>query len=75
MAQSEETISGSFKRVFEEEMQAAIEDIKRDYNRYFPIGPVTPISWHKALRIKLWWKRRNARERVAKKIAPWLSGD
>lgn len=67
----------TFARAFAAEMDAAMEDTKRDFNRtaYGGWPALPPLTRRQKLRIR---RRRwilTRRERLARRIAPWIEGD
>lgn len=62
----------SFKDVFREEMQGAIDDYRRDLNRQFPAtsSPIKPLTRLRRIKIKWFWFKYGVRERLAQWIDP-----
>lgn len=67
---------GSFAEAMRAELDAAVEDQRRAMNRV-PVGfgPREPLSWHRRLRSRFRHELNESRERLARRIAPWLGGD
>lgn len=75
MAQDTESSGGAFKKIYEEEMKAALEDLRQQMNRQGHGGYLPPAQsrsrWQR-FRGKLWWKQYYTRQKIAQRIAPWL---
>lgn len=71
-----EDSGSSFAEAMRAELDAAVEDQRRAMNRV-PVGfgPREPLSWHRRLRSRFRHELNEFRERLARRIAPWLRED
>lgn len=65
----------SFSDEIDREIRAARKDFRYEINRQLyggQVPPPTKLSLYRRLRSWCYWKQHYARQKLAKKVAPWL---